>query len=83
MNSVGAGVTEILQLRDVSCQPQHTREHLLREPHPAELLIERDETLISEPDLEAFGMRCLFMVAEDDAWCLCMWHWVHFRNDLK
>lgn len=62
----------------------HTHDHSLRELHPAELLIERDEALISVPDLEAFGMRCLFMFAEDDAWCLCMGHWVsNSINDLK
>lgn len=84
MNSVVAGVTEILQLSEVSCQPLHAHEHLLRELHPAELLIERDEALISVPDLEVFGTRCLFMVAEDEVWCLCMGHWVsHFINDLK
>lgn len=62
----------------------HTHDRSLRELHPAELLIERDEALISVPDLEAFGMRCLFMVGENDAWCLCLWHWVSdFINDLK
>ncbi len=62
----------------------HTIARSLRELHPAELLIERDEVLISVPDLEAFGMRCLFMVAEDDTWCLCMGHWVsNSINDLK
>lgn len=67
-----------------ACTHTHTRDRLLRELHPAELLIERDEALISVPDVEAFGMRCLFMVAEDDAWCLCMGHWVsNSINDLK